>query len=208
LVYPPRRWPHSRSPATSSSPGRPTPRGPAGVSANMKAGGDEPRDVHTVTVTFPTNTKFRLGTVPACTLMNKQIESGKQCPAKSKISSDRGSSAAGRHHPVSCDRQGVRRGREADGRGDSSEKPGADHEGHPATSLGTAALDHNPRPETVFPQAAQAEHSKEGHGHARADHIRQLRQPPVEGEVCLHLLLPVSQRSTDGDGFQELHRLR
>jgi hypothetical protein len=57
----------------------------SGISANMHSDLQPPQQVKQVLLTFPRDTKFRLGTVPACTLTNKQIKSGKKCPSKSLI---------------------------------------------------------------------------------------------------------------------------
>jgi hypothetical protein len=47
-----------------------------------------------LTVTFPTGTKFALGSVKACTLSDSAIKSGKTCPAASKIGSGSASAEA------------------------------------------------------------------------------------------------------------------
>jgi len=57
----------------------------SGINANVHAKGTTPEQAKRLVATFPTGTTFRPGTVPACKLTNKQIESGKKCPKSSQI---------------------------------------------------------------------------------------------------------------------------
>jgi hypothetical protein len=57
----------------------------SGVNANIYNTAANPPRVKQLVLTFPSKTKFNLGSVKPCTLTNKQIQSGKSCPAKSQI---------------------------------------------------------------------------------------------------------------------------
>jgi hypothetical protein len=67
----------------------------AGQSSGIKAllysttnpAGQAPWAAKSLTVTFPSGTKFSLGSVKACTLSASQLSSGKSCPSASKIGS-------------------------------------------------------------------------------------------------------------------------
>jgi hypothetical protein len=59
-----------------------------GINANLYSGdssGAAPWVTRTVRVTFPARTSFNLGHFTACTLTDKQIQSGKSCPSASRI---------------------------------------------------------------------------------------------------------------------------
>jgi hypothetical protein len=64
---------------------------PTGIYALLysttKPAGQAPWAAKKLTVTFPSGTKFALGSVKACTLSDSQISSGKSCPSGSKVGS-------------------------------------------------------------------------------------------------------------------------
>jgi hypothetical protein len=71
---------------TTTHPGKST-----GIKANVygKIGSGQQTNAYRaaklVTITFPAGTKFNPGSVKACTLSDRQLQSGKACPASSKI---------------------------------------------------------------------------------------------------------------------------